>query len=113
MSTISSPPVRSACTVPMSASSRPQWRWPAPRSPSYASTTSSPGSSTLLPARHSSVRCEATMATEYDAADVAAAMRRVAAALKSHQAELTELDQNVGDGDLGVTAVKLAEALET
>ena len=53
------------------------------------------------------------MATEYDAADVAAAMRRVAAALKSHQAELTELDQNVGDGDLGVTAVKLAEALET
>ena len=26
---------------------------------------------------------------------------------------LTELDQAVGDGDLGVTAIKLAEALET
>jgi dihydroxyacetone kinase len=53
------------------------------------------------------------MATEYDAGDVTAAMRRVAAALKANQADLTALDQNVGDGDLGITAVKLAEALET
>jgi len=36
----------------------------------------------------------------------------VAAALKAHQVMLTELDQAVGDGDLGVTAVKLAKALE-
>ena len=52
------------------------------------------------------------MEREFKAADVAAAARRVAAALKADQAMLTELDQAVGDGDLGVTAVKLAEALE-
>ena len=52
------------------------------------------------------------METEFKAADVAAAARRVAAALKADQAMLTELDQAVGDGDLGVTAIKLAEALE-
>ena len=38
--------------------------------------------------------------------------RRVAAALKADQSMFTELDQAVGDGDLGITAVKLAEALE-
>ncbi len=53
------------------------------------------------------------METEFKAADVAAAARRVAAALKADQSMLTELDQAVGDGDLGVTAVKLAEALES
>jgi dihydroxyacetone kinase len=53
------------------------------------------------------------METEFKAADVTAAARRVAAALKADQSMLTELDQAVGDGDLGVTAVKLAEALES
>ena len=53
------------------------------------------------------------METEFKSADVAAAARRVAAALKADQDMLTELDQAVGDGDLGVTAVKLAEALES
>ena len=53
------------------------------------------------------------MEREFKIADVAAAERRVAAALKTEQAMLTELDQAVGDGDLGVTAIKLAEALET
>jgi len=53
------------------------------------------------------------MTTEFEAAQVTAAMTRVAAALRANQETLTELDQAVGDGDLGVTAVKLAEALET
>ncbi len=53
------------------------------------------------------------MEREFKIPDVAAAARRVAAALKADQAILTELDQAVGDGDLGVTAIKLAEALET
>ncbi len=53
------------------------------------------------------------MEWEFKAADVAAAARRVAAALKANEPMLTELDQAVGDGDLGVTAAKLAEALET
>jgi phosphoenolpyruvate---glycerone phosphotransferase subunit DhaL len=52
------------------------------------------------------------MEREFKAADVAAAARRAAAALKANHALLTELDQAVGDGDLGVTAIKLAEALE-
>ena len=53
------------------------------------------------------------MEREFISADVAAAARRVAAALRADEAMLTELDQAVGDGDLGVTAVKLAEALES
>ena len=53
------------------------------------------------------------MEREFKTADLAGAARRVAAALKADQAMLTELDQAVGDGDLGVTAVKLAEALES
>ncbi len=52
------------------------------------------------------------MEREFRAADVAAAARRTAAALRANEAVLTELDQAVGDGDLGVTAIKLAEALE-
>ena len=53
------------------------------------------------------------MEREFISADVAAAARRVAAALRADEAMLTELDQAVGDGDLGVTAVKLAQALES
>ena len=53
------------------------------------------------------------MTTEFETAEISAAMKRVAAALKANQALFTELDQAVGDGDLGVTAVKIAEALET
>ena len=52
------------------------------------------------------------METEYKAADFGAAARRAAAGLRANEAVLTELDQAVGDGDLGVTAIKLAEALE-
>jgi dihydroxyacetone kinase len=53
------------------------------------------------------------MEREFTSADVAAAARRAAAALRADEAMLTELDQAVGDGDLGLTAVKLAEALES
>ncbi len=53
------------------------------------------------------------MTREFETAQLTAAMTRVAAALKANQQMITELDQAVGDGDLGVTAVKLAEALET
>ena len=52
------------------------------------------------------------METEFKAAEIGAAARRAAAALRANEAVLTELDQAVGDGDLGVTATKLAEALE-
>ena len=52
------------------------------------------------------------MTREFETAQLAAAMTRVAAALKANHAMITELDQAVGDGDLGVTAVKVAEALE-
>jgi dihydroxyacetone kinase len=53
------------------------------------------------------------MTTEFETTQLAAVMARVAAALKGNQQMITELDQAVGDGDLGVTAVKLAETLET
>jgi dihydroxyacetone kinase len=43
----------------------------------------------------------------------AATMRRVATVLTAGQQQLTELDQAVGDGDLGITAAKIAQALET
>jgi len=52
------------------------------------------------------------MSTEFENTQLAAAMARVAAALKANQQMITELDQAVGDGDLGITAVKLAETLE-
>ncbi len=52
------------------------------------------------------------MTIEFDAAQVITAMGRVAAALRANEAMITELDQAVGDGDLGVTAVKVAEVLE-
>ena len=53
------------------------------------------------------------MTTEFDNAEITSAMKRVAAALRANHEMITELDQAVGDGDLGITAVKLAEALET
>ncbi len=52
------------------------------------------------------------MTTEFETTQLAAVMARVAAALKADQQMITELDQAVGDGDLGVTAGKVAEALE-
>lgn len=46
------------------------------------------------------------------ASDIRAAMTRVAARLNERKDHLTELDQAVGDGDLGITAGKMAQALE-
>ena len=46
-------------------------------------------------------------------AGVRDAMRRAAAALRDAKDDLTRLDQAAGDGDLGVTAGKVAGALET
>ncbi|HLV43573.1 MAG TPA: hypothetical protein VKY39_01325, partial [Aggregatilineales bacterium] len=40
------------------------------------------------------------------------ALRRAAAALRERSDYLTELDQAMGDGDLGITARKIAGALE-
>ena len=47
------------------------------------------------------------------AGEVQGALGRVAAALRAGAPKLTELDQAVGDGDLGITAEKTADALET
>ena len=44
--------------------------------------------------------------------DVTEALRRGAAGLEAQSDYLTELDQAVGDGDLGITAFKAAAALE-
>jgi len=52
------------------------------------------------------------MSVEIGPADIATALHAVAAALLAEQAILTELDQALGDGDLGITATKLAEALQ-
>jgi phosphoenolpyruvate---glycerone phosphotransferase subunit DhaL len=46
-----------------------------------------------------------------DVAQVRAAILRVARALEAHKERLTELDQAMGDGDLGITAGKMAAAL--
>ena len=40
------------------------------------------------------------------------AMLRVARALETHKDRLTELDQAMGDGDLGITAAKMAAACD-
>ena len=48
-----------------------------------------------------------------NATDIQNAFRRVAKALREHADYLTELDQAVGDGDLGITASKVADALDT
>jgi dihydroxyacetone kinase len=53
------------------------------------------------------------MMTKFEIAEITAAMGRVATALRANHEMITELDQAVGDGDLGITSVKLAEALET
>ncbi|GAB4472238.1 MAG: dihydroxyacetone kinase subunit DhaL [Anaerolineae bacterium] len=45
-------------------------------------------------------------------AEVVAAMGRVAEALLARADYLTTLDQAMGDGDLGITATKIAEALK-
>jgi dihydroxyacetone kinase len=52
------------------------------------------------------------MTTEFEITEIKAAMGRVATALRSNHEMITELDQAIGDGDLGITAIKLAEALE-
>lgn len=46
-----------------------------------------------------------------DVAQVRAALARVAHALEANKDRLTELDQAMGDGDLGITAGKMAAAL--
>ncbi|MFU8888783.1 MAG: DAK2 domain-containing protein [Trueperaceae bacterium] len=46
-----------------------------------------------------------------DVAQVRAALVRVARALETNKDRLTELDQAMGDGDLGITAGKMAAAL--
>lgn len=46
-----------------------------------------------------------------EATDIQNAFRRVAQALQANSDYLTELDQAVGDGDLGITASKVADAL--
>jgi phosphoenolpyruvate---glycerone phosphotransferase subunit DhaL len=46
-----------------------------------------------------------------DVVQIRAAILRVARALEAHKAHLTELDQAMGDGDLGITAGKMAAAL--
>ncbi len=48
---------------------------------------------------------------EFRAEDVIAAANRVCEALNVHHERLTELDQAMGDGDLGTTAQKIAAAL--
>lgn len=45
--------------------------------------------------------------------EVAGALERVADALQAQQDYLTGLDQALGDGDLGITAAKIAAALKT
>jgi phosphoenolpyruvate---glycerone phosphotransferase subunit DhaL len=46
-----------------------------------------------------------------EVARVRGALLRVARALEAHKERLTELDQAMGDGDLGITAGKMAAAL--
>ena len=51
------------------------------------------------------------MTTSYGGAAVADAMARVCAALKTQVDTLTSLDQAMGDGDMGYTLGKIADAL--
>lgn len=44
--------------------------------------------------------------------EIAEALRRTASALRAAKDELTRLDQAAGDGDLGITAAKMADALD-
>lgn len=52
------------------------------------------------------------MTDSYMFQDVTAALARMAAALRDNADYLTELDQKLGDGDLGITAKKAAEAID-
>jgi phosphoenolpyruvate---glycerone phosphotransferase subunit DhaL len=47
----------------------------------------------------------------FTAEHVRGAIQRVARAFEAHKGRLTELDQAMGDGDLGITAGKMATAL--
>ncbi|MEM6429755.1 MAG: DAK2 domain-containing protein [Deinococcota bacterium] len=47
------------------------------------------------------------------AQDIQDAMKRVAEGFRANSDHLTELDQAVGDGDLGITTSKIADALDT
>ncbi len=51
------------------------------------------------------------MVHNYKLDDIKMAMERVASALSESVNELTKLDQALGDGDLGITAGKIADAL--
>jgi len=51
------------------------------------------------------------VASAYGFQDVREALGRVSAALEANRDHLTELDQAIGDGDLGITAGKIAAAL--
>jgi phosphoenolpyruvate---glycerone phosphotransferase subunit DhaL len=51
------------------------------------------------------------MTALYDGRAAAAALLRVCAALKNREAELTSLDRAIGDGDMGLTLGKIADAL--
>lgn len=52
------------------------------------------------------------MTARVDAAAVVAAMQRVGAELVAQEAYLTSLDQQMGDGDLGITLSKIGQALQ-
>jgi dihydroxyacetone kinase len=51
--------------------------------------------------------------TQYDREQLAVALQRAGQALADQHEYLTELDQAVGDGDTGITARKMAVALES
>jgi dihydroxyacetone kinase-like protein len=53
----------------------------------------------------------AQMTQPVDGTGVLQAMQRVAAALEARHEYLTELDAAMGDGDLGITVMKMAQAL--
>ncbi|MCB9126013.1 MAG: hypothetical protein H6643_16075, partial [Caldilineaceae bacterium] len=52
------------------------------------------------------------MAETIDSAQVVAATNRVGVTLVSSEAVLTDLDQQMGDGDLGITLSKIGLALQ-
>lgn len=52
------------------------------------------------------------MADGFGLDDVNAALTRIARAMRANADRLTELDQQVGDGDLGITAKKAADAID-
>lgn len=50
---------------------------------------------------------------EFSAESLQAALLRAAQSLEVEEGKLTDLDQSLGDGDLGITAAKMAEALRS